>query len=163
MKDQNMELLTDLYELTMAAVYFQEKMFEPATFSLFIRDYPEHHAYFISAGLEEVLSFLESFHFSSESLGYLESTGLIKQDTIALRGEDLEGEPMWQRVMESGERMSEPETLDEIRERCAGELERLDDRYRAINNPDRYTVNLSPSLEELQQRVERDARENELL
>jgi hypothetical protein len=43
------ELLTDLYELTMAAGYSRESMFREATFSLFIRDYPPHRSYFVSA------------------------------------------------------------------------------------------------------------------
>jgi nicotinic acid phosphoribosyltransferase len=47
-------LLTDQYELTMAASYFQHRMFADATFSLFIREYPANRAYFVSAGLEEV-------------------------------------------------------------------------------------------------------------
>jgi nicotinic acid phosphoribosyltransferase len=33
-------LFTDMYELTMAASFFENRMFETATFSLFIRDYP---------------------------------------------------------------------------------------------------------------------------
>ena len=37
---KRMELLTDLYELTMAASYFENKMADPATFSLFVRKYP---------------------------------------------------------------------------------------------------------------------------
>jgi nicotinate phosphoribosyltransferase len=58
-------MLTDLYELTMAAAYFQHRMFAPATFSLFIHDYPPNRGYFVSAGLENALEFLESFHFST--------------------------------------------------------------------------------------------------
>jgi len=54
----NPALATDLYELTMAASYYQHQMFAPATFSLIIRDYPPHRAYFLSAGLEDVLNFL---------------------------------------------------------------------------------------------------------
>ncbi|MCF8106124.1 MAG: nicotinate phosphoribosyltransferase [Desulfohalobiaceae bacterium] len=82
MSTQHMELLTDLYELTMAAVYFQEGMYEPATFSLFIRDYPPNRAYFISAGLEEVLAYLESFRFTRDDLDYLDSTGLFSTDFL---------------------------------------------------------------------------------
>ncbi|MCK4495716.1 MAG: hypothetical protein KAU91_05155, partial [Candidatus Aminicenantes bacterium] len=37
---KNLALFTDLYELTMAASYYDHGMFEPATFSLFIRKYP---------------------------------------------------------------------------------------------------------------------------
>ncbi len=82
MKPQSTALLTDLYELTMAAAYHREGMFEPATFSLFIRDYPPNRGYFISAGLEEVLSFLEGFSFSQDDLDYLESTGLFTPDFL---------------------------------------------------------------------------------
>ena len=65
---KNLALLADLYEFTMAACYYQRKMFAPATFSLFIRAYPQNRGYFVSAGLEEVLRFLESFHFDQEDL-----------------------------------------------------------------------------------------------
>ena len=68
-------LLTDLYQLTMAQAYLDSGVNEPATFSLFIRGYPENRAYFVSAGLADVLSFLEGFSFSDDDLGYLASTG----------------------------------------------------------------------------------------
>ena len=45
-------LLTDLYELTMAACYHRESMFAPATFSLFVREYPQDRGYLVCAGLE---------------------------------------------------------------------------------------------------------------
>ncbi|MBI4307995.1 MAG: nicotinate phosphoribosyltransferase [Chloroflexi bacterium] len=76
-------LFTDLYELTMAASYLAEGMFEPATFSLFIRNYPEDRAYFVSAGLETVLDYLQNFHFSPVAVDYLRGTGLFKPDVLA--------------------------------------------------------------------------------
>jgi nicotinate phosphoribosyltransferase len=79
---ENLELFTDQYELTMAAGYFNEKMFEPATFSLFIRDYPPARGYFIAAGIEEVLQYLETFSFSPESLDYLQGLGVFRSDFI---------------------------------------------------------------------------------
>jgi nicotinate phosphoribosyltransferase len=78
----NWELLTDLYELTMAAAYYDRGMFGPATFSLFIRGYPPHRAYFVNAGLEDVLTYLESFHFSENDLAYLKSMGLFSQEFL---------------------------------------------------------------------------------
>lgn len=75
-------LLTDLYELTMAAAYYQQQMFAPATFSLFIRDYPPHRGYFVSAGLDEVLDFLASLHFSREDLDYLDATQRFSHDFL---------------------------------------------------------------------------------
>ena len=47
-------LLTDLYQLTMAACYFDQDMHDEATFSLFIRKYPAQRSYFVAAGLSEV-------------------------------------------------------------------------------------------------------------
>ena len=75
-------MLTDLYEFTMAEVYFREQMFQPATFSLFIREYPPHRGYFISAGLEGALDFLESMQFASDDLEYLGSTDLFSRDFL---------------------------------------------------------------------------------
>jgi nicotinate phosphoribosyltransferase len=69
------ELITDLYELTMAESYLQEGMTGEATFSLFIRDYPADRSWFVSAGIESLLQILPDFRFSGESLRYLESLG----------------------------------------------------------------------------------------
>ncbi len=71
-------LFTDLYELTMAAVYFEHEMFAPATFSLFIRHYPPNRRFFLAAGLEHLLDLLEDFRFSEEDLSYLEGLKLFK-------------------------------------------------------------------------------------
>ena len=77
-----MGLFTDLYELTMAASYFENEFFSPATFSLFIREYPEDRGYFVSAGLSHVLEFLESFSFEQEELDYLASQKLFSEDFL---------------------------------------------------------------------------------
>ncbi len=80
------ELVTDLYQLTMAASYFEQEMSAPATFSLFIRAYPSHRNFFVAAGLEELLSFLENFGFQQEDLEYLDSLGLFKPDFLDYLG-----------------------------------------------------------------------------
>ena len=64
-------LLTDLYELTMAAGYIQTHFKARATFELFARDLPAHRNYLVTAGLEQALDFLESIHFTSEEIDYL--------------------------------------------------------------------------------------------
>ena len=74
---QSLALLTDLYQLTMAACYFEQGMAADATFSLFIRKYPAHRGYFVAAGLEEALCYLETLRFSQDDLAYLESTRLF--------------------------------------------------------------------------------------
>jgi nicotinate phosphoribosyltransferase len=71
----SLALFTDLYELTMAASYFQHRMFAPATFSLFVRKFPPDRGFLVAAGLAEVLHFLETFSFSSADLAFLQQTG----------------------------------------------------------------------------------------
>jgi len=80
---KNLALLTDLYELTMAACYFEQKMFDEATFSLFVRDYPAHRRYFVAAGLEEVLNYLKNLRFSAEDLDYLEQAKLFRSSFLS--------------------------------------------------------------------------------
>src|SRR6266700_5055664 len=70
-------LLTDLYELTMAAGYVQKHFEARATFELFVRHLPPHRNYLVAAGLEQALDFLGSVHFSSEDISYLRSLPLF--------------------------------------------------------------------------------------
>jgi nicotinate phosphoribosyltransferase len=80
---ERLELLTDLYELTMAASYFENAMADPATFSLFIRKFPTDRAYFVAAGLQDLLDFAVNFHFSDSDLSYLEGIGTFSDDFLA--------------------------------------------------------------------------------
>jgi nicotinate phosphoribosyltransferase len=66
-------LLTDLYELTMAAAYLEEGFSETAVFSLFVRRLPERRNYLLACGLDDVLAFLETFRFDDAALSYLRS------------------------------------------------------------------------------------------
>ena len=53
--EEHLGLLTDLYELTMAAGYFAQGMADQrATFELWIRHLPESRNYLICAGLEQL-------------------------------------------------------------------------------------------------------------
>ncbi len=66
-------LLTDLYELTMAAAYFENHVDAPATFELFIRSLPPNRGYLLAAGLEQGLEYLEHFSFSTKQIDFLRS------------------------------------------------------------------------------------------
>lgn len=83
---KNMALFTDLYELTMAACYFEQGMFEQATFSLFVRNYPPSRRYFVSAGLAEGLDYLKNLKFTPDDLDYLDQTGLFKPEFLSYLG-----------------------------------------------------------------------------
>ena len=80
---EDLGLFTDLYELTMAQVYFRQEMFAPATFSLFIRRYPPNRGYFVSAGLEDVLQYLAALRFEETTLDYLRSGGRFTEDFLS--------------------------------------------------------------------------------
>lgn len=81
------ELVTDLYELTMAASYLREGMNGEATFSLFIRGYPSHRAYFVAAGIEHLVDLVTGMRFSESSIEYIASTGKFPSSFIDyLRG-----------------------------------------------------------------------------
>jgi nicotinate phosphoribosyltransferase len=64
-------LLTDLYELTMAAGYLQTGFDARATFELFVRHLPPHRNYLVAAGLEQALDFLENVHFTTKEIDFL--------------------------------------------------------------------------------------------
>jgi nicotinate phosphoribosyltransferase len=65
-------LLTDLYELTMAAGYFDAgKAAEKATFELTIRRLPPNRNFVIMAGLPEVVDYLLNLSFTAEEIDYL--------------------------------------------------------------------------------------------
>ena len=66
-------LFTDLYELTMAQSYAATGMEEQAVFELFIREMPPERNYFVAAGLDDVLTYLENVHFTDDDLAYLVS------------------------------------------------------------------------------------------
>jgi nicotinate phosphoribosyltransferase len=74
-------LVTDLYELNMAASYLRRGMLAPATFSLFVRKLPETRGFLVAAGLESCLSYLESFAFTDEDLDWLADQG-FDRDTV---------------------------------------------------------------------------------
>ena len=65
-------LLTDLYELTMAAGFFEAgKAGQKATFEFNIRRLPEDRNFVIVAGIEQAVEYLLNLSFSAEEIDYL--------------------------------------------------------------------------------------------
>lgn len=71
-------LLTDLYELTMAAGYVQNHFDARATFELFVRHLPHNRNYLVAAGLEQALDFLENVAFSPEEVSYIRDLSVFR-------------------------------------------------------------------------------------
>lgn len=80
-------LFMDLYELTMAQVYFQKGMNDTAYFEVTIRRLPEHWGFFVMAGLAEVRSYLNEFRFTKEDINYLRTTGIFSEDFLSYLAE----------------------------------------------------------------------------
>jgi len=64
-------LATDLYELTMAAAYFETHEDANATFELFVRSFPKNRSYLVAAGLEQAVEYLRRLRFRDEHIKYL--------------------------------------------------------------------------------------------
>lgn len=63
---------TDLYQLTMAQVYFKTRPQGTAVFDYYFRKTPFNGGYSIFAGLENILEIMENLRFSASDLLYLE-------------------------------------------------------------------------------------------
>lgn len=71
-------LLTDLYQLTMAACYTGEGLEQRrASFELFVRRLPEGFGYLIAMGLAQALEYLEKLRFNPEQIAALQATGIF--------------------------------------------------------------------------------------
>ncbi|HEX4209183.1 MAG TPA: nicotinate phosphoribosyltransferase [Candidatus Binataceae bacterium] len=75
-------LMTDLYELTMAASYFALGYNQPACFDLSVRRMPSRRGFLVAAGLDRLLEALETFHFTPDALDYLASLQLFTPDFL---------------------------------------------------------------------------------
>jgi nicotinate phosphoribosyltransferase len=79
-------LLTDLYELTMAASYWRRDMVDQATFSLFVRRLPSERGFLVAAGIESCLDLVQELRFDEEDLRYLrDALGFTARDLEAFR------------------------------------------------------------------------------
>ncbi|MEW5856946.1 MAG: nicotinate phosphoribosyltransferase [Cyanobacteriota bacterium] len=76
---EDYSLLTDLYQLTMAACYTGEGLASQlASFELFVRHLPQGFGYLIAMGLAQALDYLEKFQFTERQLAALQATGIFE-------------------------------------------------------------------------------------
>ena len=84
---------TDLYELTMAQVYYEQNRHkEQAVFDYFFRSLPFDGGYAIFCGLETLLDVLEGLEFSDDDLDYLKREGLDPEFVDYLQSFTFEGD-----------------------------------------------------------------------
>ncbi|MEO3705886.1 nicotinate phosphoribosyltransferase [Trichormus azollae] len=78
LSQEDYSLLTDLYQLTMAACYTGEGIEQKrASFELFVRRLPNGFGYLIAMGLAQALEYLAKFRFNSAQIAALQETGIF--------------------------------------------------------------------------------------
>lgn len=83
MNNQNLTLMTDLYELTMMQGYFKNKEHNKTViFDAFYRCNPFGGGYAIAAGLEQVIQYIRNLHFAPGDIDYLASLGIFQEDFL---------------------------------------------------------------------------------
>lgn len=81
--NRNLTLLVDFYELTMGNGYFEKNFKDKiAYFDMFFRRVPENGGYCISAGLDQVISYLSSLEFSDEDIMFLKNKNCFSDDFL---------------------------------------------------------------------------------
>ncbi|VTT06425.1 nicotinate phosphoribosyltransferase [Streptococcus dysgalactiae] len=75
-KDDSLTLHTDLYQINMMQVYFEQGIHNHhAVFEVYFRKEPFNNGYAVFAGLQRMVEYLEQFQFSETDLAYLEELG----------------------------------------------------------------------------------------
>ncbi len=78
MEKRELELVMDLYELTMSNGYFlEDKINEEAIFDVFYRSNPDNGGYVIYVGLEDVIEYILNLKFNEDDIKYLKSLNMF--------------------------------------------------------------------------------------
>ncbi len=82
MRADNLTLLTDFYELTMMQGYFKNPKEQMVVFDAFYRTNPSGGGYAVCAGLEQIIEYVKSLHFSYEDIEYLRGLHVFEEDFL---------------------------------------------------------------------------------
>lgn len=76
--DNELALLTDLYQLTMTQAYWKEAYDQRATFSLFFRKLPPARRFMLACGQQHAAALVNELRFGEAALAKLAETGLFE-------------------------------------------------------------------------------------
>ena len=82
MRPTTLTLLTDLYELTMMQGYFKNPTNQTVIFDMFYRTNPCGGSFAITAGLEQMIEYIENLRFTEEDVAYLRSLNMFQEDFL---------------------------------------------------------------------------------
>ena len=80
----NIAMMMDLYEMTMATGYFlaPEVRETQVAFAVFYRRNPDGAGFAIFAGLEQIVEYISNMHFEKEDVEYLRSLHIYDEDFL---------------------------------------------------------------------------------
>ncbi len=81
--EYSLSLLCDFYELTMGRGYFDtDKRNTIAYFDVFFRRVPDGGGYAITAGLEQIVHYIEELHFTEADIEFLRGKGIFSEEFL---------------------------------------------------------------------------------
>ncbi|MBQ1639016.1 MAG: nicotinate phosphoribosyltransferase [Ruminococcus sp.] len=84
MKKENLAMLCDFYEFTMANGYFKNGYYQKNVyFDVFFRKVPDNGGFAVAAGLEQVIDYIRELHFEEEDIAYLRKKGIFDEGFLA--------------------------------------------------------------------------------
>ncbi len=82
-KDRNLTMLMDFYELTMSNGYFLKGMQDKkVVFDMFYRRNPDEGGFVISAGLEQLIEYIQNLSFTEADIDFLKSKKMFHEDFL---------------------------------------------------------------------------------
>ncbi|SDL03470.1 nicotinate phosphoribosyltransferase [Modicisalibacter muralis] len=80
--EEDLGLLTDLYELTMIQAYWAKGMHDTATFSLFFRKLPAHRNFMLACGQQYAAHLVTKLHFGERQIDKLRRLDMFDNDFL---------------------------------------------------------------------------------
>ena len=81
--ERNLTMLIDFYEITMSNGYFVKGMGDTeVVFDMFFRRIPDGGGYAITAGLEQLMQYIDNLNFSKEDIDYLRSKKIFNEEFL---------------------------------------------------------------------------------
>lgn len=82
-RQENLTMLTDFYEITMANGFFSNgRADQIAYFDMFFRKIPDDGGFAIMAGVQQLVEYLERLSFTSKDIEYLKSRNIFSQNFL---------------------------------------------------------------------------------
>ncbi len=80
---RNLTMLMDFYELTMSNGYFEKGYKDrQVVFDMFYRTNPDKGGFVVSAGLEQLIEYIENLHFTKDDIDYLKDKGQFSEEFL---------------------------------------------------------------------------------